>query len=295
MRDVPPTKTSALVWRQCLDHDGVQWSIEVSNEFIRLSSLVVSRANEKILVNCFSSSLLAVARREENFLLVSLRISLLACSFFISLLDKARSLPLDAFLLWNARKEETCDVWSKPSFSPFFLRLDFSSREVNDLIFSTEWIIYFPSYANGGRRTTAPTTPKHSWSNSSSSTSCKPIADGPENFLLSPPTISLPRNQQSDLTSYLSRRRNTTGSISLNKIVDLKNTPTGNILKSGAGGSAHSSNHGLSTESKQSSSLAFELLFVTNTHSTTPRHLSNRGGFRSAGHEAHHSSERIRR
>ena len=250
----------------------------------------------RFLLNCFfSSSLLFVARRDKNFPVVSLIISFLACSFSTHLLARARSLPVDTFLLGNARQEETCDVWSKPSFFSFFLPLDFSSREVNHLIFSTEWMIYSRSYANGGRRTTAPTTPKHSWSNSSSSTSCKPIADGAENFLLSPPTISFPKNQQSDLTSYLSRRRNTTGSISLNKIVDLKNTPTGNILKSGAGGSAHSSNHGLSTESKWSSSLDFELFFFTNTHSTKSRYLSNRGGFWSVGYQVHHSGERIRR
>ena len=59
----------------------------------------------------------------------------------------------------------------------------------------------------------------------------------------------LPKGQQSELTSYLSRRRNTTGSISLNKIVDLKNTSSGNALKLAAGFS--SSNSKLSTESKE--------------------------------------------
>lgn len=63
----------------------------------------------------------------------------------------------------------------------------------------------------------------------------------------------LPKGQQSELTSYLSRRRNTTGSISLTKIVDLKNTSSGNALKLASGFS--NSNSKLSTESKDKISL----------------------------------------
>ena len=69
-----------------------------------------------------------------------------------------------------------------------------------------------------------------------------------DSLLLAPPNLMLPKGQQSELTSYLSRRRNTTGSISLNKIVDLKNTSSGNTLKLATGFS--SSNSKLSTESK---------------------------------------------
>lgn len=43
--------------------------------------------------------------------------------------------------------------------------------------------------------------------------------------------LFLSRSHQSDLNSYLSKRRNTTGSISLNKIVDLKNPSNANNLK----------------------------------------------------------------
>lgn len=46
--DAPRTRHFVLVWRQCIDDDGLQWPIEVSNECISLSSAVVSRANEKI-------------------------------------------------------------------------------------------------------------------------------------------------------------------------------------------------------------------------------------------------------
>ncbi len=70
-------------------------------------------------------------------------------------------------------------------------------------------------------------------------------------MLLSPPNLILPKSQQSELTSYLSRRRNTTGSISLNKIVDLKNTSSGNTLKLTANGGFSNSNNKLSNESNQ--------------------------------------------
>jgi hypothetical protein len=72
----------------------------------------------------------------------------------------------------------------------------------------------------------------------------------------------LPKGQQSELTSYLSRRRNTTGSISLNKIVDLKNTSSGNALKLAAATACSNSNNKLSTESnkKQPDSIFFLIL-----------------------------------
>ncbi|CAF1205137.1 unnamed protein product [Rotaria sordida] len=106
-----------------------------------------------------------------------------------------------------------------------------------------------PNYASGGRHITTPTTPKLSWSNSTSSNNCKQSIDIKENLLLSPPNTNLSKNQQSDLTSYLSRRRNTTGSISINKIVDLKITSSGNTLKLSAPSTFGSnSNNKLSTE-----------------------------------------------
>jgi hypothetical protein len=108
--------------------------------------------------------------------------------------------------------------------------------------------IYLSSYAGAGRRTTTPTTPKHSWSGSSSN-NCKQSVDTGESLLLAPPNLMVPKGQQSDLTSYLSRRRNTTGSISINKVVDLKNTSSGNALKLAAAFS--SSNNKLSNESKK--------------------------------------------
>jgi hypothetical protein len=117
--------------------------------------------------------------------------------------------------------------------------------------------LYISSYPGNGRRITAPTTPKHSWSNSSSSNNCKQIVDTGENLLLVPPNLILPKGQQSELTSYLSRRRNTTGSISLNKIVDLKNTPSGNALKLAAATGASSSNNKLFTESNQKNFISF--------------------------------------
>ncbi|CAF2508563.1 unnamed protein product [Rotaria sp. Silwood2] len=104
------------------------------------------------------------------------------------------------------------------------------------------------NYAGAGRRITTPTTPKHSWSNSSSSNNCKQIVDTKESLLLSPPNTILSKSQQSELTSYLSRRRNTTGSISINKIVDLKNTSSGNTLKLSGASPFGSSSNKVSTE-----------------------------------------------
>jgi hypothetical protein len=91
--------------------------------------------------------------------------------------------------------------------------------------------IHLNSYTGAGRRTTTPTTPKHSWSGSSTSNNCKQTHDTGESLLLAPPNLILPKGQQSELANYLSRRRNTTGSISVNKIVDLKNTSSGTALK----------------------------------------------------------------
>ncbi|CAF1155515.1 unnamed protein product [Adineta steineri] len=104
------------------------------------------------------------------------------------------------------------------------------------------------NYASSGRRITTPTASKNSWlSSSSSSNTSKQNNEIGEN-LLTPPNIVLPKNQQSELTSYLSRRRNTTGSISLNKVVDLKNTTSGNVLKLANAAALNISNNKLSTE-----------------------------------------------
>ncbi|CAF1034539.1 unnamed protein product [Adineta ricciae] len=98
------------------------------------------------------------------------------------------------------------------------------------------------NYASGGRRITAPTTPKSSWSSSNASKQC---TEPGETSFLSPPNLILPKGQSSELTSYLSRRRNTTGSISLNKAVDTKNT---NTLKSSTAALFNTSNNKLSSE-----------------------------------------------
>ncbi len=132
------------------------------------------------------------------------------------------------------------------SSNNFFYLEFFSSTKMNEIF--VKLILYLSSYSGNGRRTTAPTTPKHSWS-SSSSNNCKQNVETGESLLLAPPNLIIPKGQQSELTSYLSRRRNTTGSISLNKIVDLKNTPSGNTLKLAAAVGISSSNNKLSTES----------------------------------------------
>jgi hypothetical protein len=109
------------------------------------------------------------------------------------------------------------------------------------------------------RRAMGATATKQSWNGTSSSNSTKQNTfDGGETTLLSTPTKTLSKSQQSELNSYLSRRRNTTGSISMNKIVDLKNTSSGNTLKlaTAATGFNHSNNK-ISTESKH-------LLFLRN-------------------------------
>lgn len=76
-----------------------------------------------------------------------------------------------------------------------------------------------------------PSTSKSSWPSSLSSTHSKQsVLNDDEILHLSTPKKILSKSQQSELNSYLSKRRNTTGSISLNKIVDLKNTSSGNAL-----------------------------------------------------------------
>jgi hypothetical protein len=76
------------------------------------------------------------------------------------------------------------------------------------------------------RRTSNTTAVKQSWTNSKQN-----IRQREEPLLLSPSNKILSKSHQSDLDLYLSKRRNTTGSISLNKIVDLKNPSNGNIFK----------------------------------------------------------------
>ncbi len=78
-----------------------------------------------------------------------------------------------------------------------------------------------------------------------------------ENVLLTPSDKILSKSEQSDLDSYLSKRRNTTGSISLHKIVDLKNSSNINTLRLvSTVNTFNNSNHRISNESK--------ILFLTN-------------------------------
>jgi hypothetical protein len=83
-----------------------------------------------------------------------------------------------------------------------------------------------------------PTTAKQSWTNSKQN-----IRHSEENTFLSSSNKILSKSQQLDLDSCLSKRRNTTGSISLNKIIDFKTIPNGNTF--------NNSNNRLSTESKK--------------------------------------------
>ncbi|CAF1275538.1 unnamed protein product [Adineta steineri] len=69
--------------------------------------------------------------------------------------------------------------------------------------------------------------------------------NGGETLLVPLFNKALSKSQQSDLNSYLSKRRNTTGSISFNKVVDVKNISNGNNLKIT---SANNSNNKISTE-----------------------------------------------
>ncbi len=78
------------------------------------------------------------------------------------------------------------------------------------------------------RRASNIITAKQSWTNPKQN-----IRHIEETLIIS----SSNKNQQSDFDSYLSKRRNTTGSISLNKIIDSKNT-------------SNNSNSKISTESK---------------------------------------------
>ncbi|CAF3954969.1 unnamed protein product, partial [Rotaria magnacalcarata] len=83
-------------------------------------------------------------------------------------------------------------------------------------------------------QTNSPTISKQygiSSSSSSSSSSKQNNRQVEEHLLASPSNKILSKSHQSDLNSYLSKRRNTTGSISFNKIVDTKNTLNGNPLK----------------------------------------------------------------
>jgi len=87
------------------------------------------------------------------------------------------------------------------------------------------------------RRISNPTTVKQSLTNSKQN-----VRHAEENSFLSSSNKILSKSQQSDLDSYLSKRRNTTGSISLNKIIDLKNNiPNGSTFTN--------SNNRISTES----------------------------------------------
>ena len=83
---------------------------------------------------------------------------------------------------------------------------------------------------------------KASWASSSSSSNNSKQSVCVNDEESSP----MKKSQQVDLNAYLSKRRNTTGSISLTKIVDLKNTASGNTLKI----AAHHSNQKISVESK---------------------------------------------
>ena len=98
---------------------------------------------------------------------------------------------------------------------------------------------------------TTPSTAKSSWPSSLSSTHSKQSVLNDDDILhLSSAKKDLSKSQQSELNSYLSKRRNTTGSISLNKIVDLKNTSSGNALLLAAVNVFNHSNQKIFTESK---------------------------------------------
>lgn len=72
-----------------------------------------------------------------------------------------------------------------------------------------------------------------------------------EQSLTSSPNKFLSASPQSDLNSYLAKRRNTTGSISFHKIVDNKNNLSPTTLKlTMAVNAFHLSNSKLSSESK---------------------------------------------
>ncbi|CAF2442889.1 unnamed protein product [Rotaria sp. Silwood2] len=98
-------------------------------------------------------------------------------------------------------------------------------------------------------RTASPVCSKQSGTSSSSSNSSKQNnCHGREPLLSLPPNKIQSKSHQSDLNSYLSKRRNTTGSISFNKIVDAKNTSSGNTLLATAVNAFNNSNNKLSIE-----------------------------------------------
>ncbi|CAF3293767.1 unnamed protein product [Rotaria socialis] len=83
-------------------------------------------------------------------------------------------------------------------------------------------------------QTNGPTISKQYWISSSSSSSSSSKQNNrqvEEHLLASPSNKILSKSHQSDLNSYVSKRRNTTGSISFNKIVDTKSPLSGNTLK----------------------------------------------------------------
>ncbi|UJR23904.1 hypothetical protein I4U23_026876 [Adineta vaga] len=97
------------------------------------------------------------------------------------------------------------------------------------------------------RRRTSTASHKHSCITLSSSPNPKHnSSQNGETFLLPVSNKTLSKSQQSDLNAYLSKRRNTTGSISINKLVDMKNNPNGNTLKIT---SVHTSNNKIAAES----------------------------------------------
>ena len=98
-----------------------------------------------------------------------------------------------------------------------------------------------------GRRRTSTASSKHSCLSLSPSPNSKSSSHSGETSLLPVLDKALSKSQQSDLNAYLSKRRNTTGSISINKLVDLKNVSNVHSLKIT---SAHNSSNKIAAESK---------------------------------------------
>jgi hypothetical protein len=95
------------------------------------------------------------------------------------------------------------------------------------------------------RRTSHATGVKQSWANPKQN-----VRQTEEPLILSSSSKIISKSHQSDLDSYLSKRRNTTGSISFNKIVDLKNISNANTLKIVTNvNTFNNSNNRISTES----------------------------------------------
>ncbi|CAF0904226.1 unnamed protein product [Adineta ricciae] len=93
------------------------------------------------------------------------------------------------------------------------------------------------------RRRTSTASSKHSCLSLSPSPNSK--SHSGETSLLPVFDKALSKSQQSDLNAYLSKRRNTTGSISINKLVDLKNVSNVHSLKIT---SAHNSSNKIAAE-----------------------------------------------